>query len=71
YGAELKITDRIGMGHDLPLLGDVNFAVIAEAMGVPAVRVEGPDQLDRIATALARRTGPLLIDVRTATPAAH
>lgn len=71
YGAELKITDRIGMGHDLPLLGDVNFAAVAEAMGVPAVRIEGPDQLDRIATALARRTGPLLIDVRTGTPAAH
>ncbi|WP_395307930.1 thiamine pyrophosphate-binding protein [Mycobacterium sp. AMU20-3851] len=71
YGAELKITDRIGMGHDLPLLGDVNFAAVAEAMGVPAVRIEGPDQLDRIATALARRTGPLLIDVRTGTPPAH
>lgn len=71
YGAELKITDRIGMGHDLPLLGDVNFAAIAEAMGVPAVRIEGPDQLDRIATALARHSGPLLIDVRTGTPAAH
>lgn len=71
YGAELAITDRIGMGHDLPLLGDVNFAAVAEAMGVPAVRIEGPDQLDRIATALADRTGPLLIDVRTGTPPAH
>ncbi len=57
YGAELAITDRIGMGHDLPLLGDVNFAAVAEAMGVPAVRIEGPDQLDRIATALARSHG--------------
>ncbi len=70
YGAELKITDRIGMGHDLPLLGDVNFAAVAESMGVPAMRIERPDQLDRIASAIANRNGPLLIDVRTETPPA-
>lgn len=73
YGAELAITDRIGKGHELPLLGDVNFAATAEAMGMSALRIDTPDQLPLIAEALSRRTGPLLIDVRTdsRTPVAH
>ncbi|MEE6140162.1 thiamine pyrophosphate-binding protein [Mycobacterium sp. 050128] len=73
YGAELAITDRIGKGHDLAQLGHVNFADIAEAIGVAGLRIEGPGDMGAISDAIARRRGPLLIDVKTdsRTPVPH
>ena len=73
YGAEIAVADRIGKGHDLALLGDVNFAAISEGMGVKALRIERSDQLSAIPEVIARRRGPLLIDVRTDshTPVPH
>jgi acetolactate synthase I/II/III large subunit len=65
YGAEIAITDRIGKGKDLALLGDVNFAGIAQQMGLDALRVNRPSELSSIGDSIARRRGPLLIDVRT------
>ena len=45
-------------------LSDLNYAVIAEALGCKGIRVENPDQLaDAYRTALANREGPTLIDV--------
>ncbi|MEK9706877.1 MAG: thiamine pyrophosphate-dependent enzyme, partial [Alphaproteobacteria bacterium] len=45
-------------------LSDLNYAVIAEALGCKGIRVEHPDQLaDAYRTALANREGPTLIDV--------
>ncbi len=45
-------------------LSDLNYAVIAEALGCKGIRVEHPDQLaDAYHTALANREGPTLIDV--------
>ncbi len=45
-------------------LSDLNYAVLAEALGCKGIRVEHPDQLaDAYRTALANREGPTLIDV--------
>lgn len=66
YGAEVAITDRIGKGRRLALLGDVNFAVLAEQMGVAGLRVERTGDMSTIPDAIAQRRGPLLIDVKTA-----
>ncbi len=45
-------------------LSDLNYAVIAEALGCKGIRVEHPEQLaDAYRTALANREGPTLIDV--------
>jgi len=45
-------------------LSDLNYAVIAEALGCKGIRVEHPDQLaDAYRRALANREGPTLIDV--------
>ena len=45
-------------------LSDLNYAVLAEALGCKGIRVEHPDQLaDAYRTALTNRDGPTLIDV--------
>lgn len=73
YGAEVAITDRIGKSHELPRLGDVDFAAIARQMGADGLTVTRPADLPSIAGAIRDRRGPLLIDVRTdsRTPIPH
>ena len=49
-----------GMGLDYPV---INFALLAESMGVKGERVEGPEDLNRVLRAAVESEGPRLVEV--------
>jgi acetolactate synthase I/II/III large subunit len=73
YGAEIVATDQLGKPDDLALLGDVDFAAIARAIGASGLTISRSEDLLLIPAAIEQRRGPLLIDVKTdsRTPIPH
>ena len=64
YGAEhVQFTNR-QMAPDLSMIDPPNFAAVARAMGIEAIAVTDEVSLSAACEAVARRQGPLLIDLR-------
>jgi acetolactate synthase I/II/III large subunit len=61
YGAEIHHLRRHGLPEDLALFPPVDVAGVAEALGVPALRVRAPADLDRLGETLPMK-GPALVD---------
>ena len=64
YGAERHYLDVVGVRNDESVFGMVDFAGIAAAIGMQTMRVEHVRELDGIGDVVARRTGPLLVDIK-------
>ncbi|WP_319520615.1 thiamine pyrophosphate-binding protein [uncultured Martelella sp.] len=64
YGAEHVQLTRRGMSTDISMIDTADFAATASAMGMDAVRVSDTASLETACDAIARRNGPLLIDIR-------
>lgn len=63
YGAEhVQFTNR-QMDTGLSMIEPPDFAAVAQAMAIEAVKVESPCDLEAACLALGRRQGPLLIDL--------
>lgn len=64
YGAEhIQFTAK-AMSPALSMISPPDFAAVARAMGAPGYRVTSPEDLDAAISALNRRKGPMLIDLR-------
>jgi pyruvate dehydrogenase (quinone) len=60
---EMKASGFLDVGVDLK---NPNFAAMASAMGIKAVRVEKPDELEAAVKEILAHDGPALLDVVTA-----
>jgi thiamine pyrophosphate-dependent acetolactate synthase large subunit-like protein len=64
YGAEhIQFTNR-SMAPGLSMISPPDFAAVASAIGLRAVRVTDPGSLDAACAAASERAGPLLIDLQ-------
>ncbi|WP_108261152.1 thiamine pyrophosphate-dependent enzyme [Mangrovicoccus ximenensis] len=63
YGAEHVQFRNRGMEPGLSMIGGHDFAAIAAAMGIEALRVTDADSLEQAAALLAAPQGPVLIDL--------
>jgi len=64
YGAERHYLDIAGLSIDQSMFGTADFAGVARALGMEAVSVSEPADLERIAPAVEGRSGPLMIDCK-------
>ena len=64
YGAEHRQFRSKGMDVGLSQLDWPDFAPLADSLGGAGVTVRGPADLEPMTNAIARRNGPLLIDLR-------
>ncbi|GAA3753140.1 thiamine pyrophosphate-binding protein [Salinactinospora qingdaonensis] len=66
YWSELGITPHVHPeAFDLSR-PDIDFTALARSLGVPATRVEKPEQVDSAVTELLSHEGPFLVDLMTA-----
>ena len=64
FGAELHNLQLLGMPDEESYYGDLEFAGIAESMGVPGMTVRTIKELDQLQPWLEDPQGPLLVDCK-------
>ncbi|MEX0868759.1 MAG: thiamine pyrophosphate-dependent enzyme, partial [Nitriliruptoraceae bacterium] len=63
YGAEVHHLRRRGLVDAVARFDATDFVAVAEALGIPAARIDAPDDLDRLPTLLSSLDGPQLLDI--------
>jgi thiamine pyrophosphate-dependent acetolactate synthase large subunit-like protein len=64
YGAEVHHFRSLGLPTDLALLGTINFAAIAGAMGARGLAVRGPGDLERLKEWIEDPDGVIVVDCK-------
>jgi acetolactate synthase-1/2/3 large subunit len=64
YRAEVNHLERASLPQELALIGDVDFAAIAAALGIPASTLSTPEDLEGLSSVLEGAAGPLLLDCK-------
>jgi thiamine pyrophosphate-dependent acetolactate synthase large subunit-like protein len=64
YGAEVHHFRSVGLPTDLALLGGIDFAAIAGAMGAMGLEVRGPGDLERLKEWIEDPDGVMVVDCK-------
>jgi thiamine pyrophosphate-dependent acetolactate synthase large subunit-like protein len=64
YGAEVHHFRSLGLPTDLALLGGIDFAAIAGAMGARGLEVRGPGDLERLKEWIEAPDGVMVVDCK-------
>jgi thiamine pyrophosphate-dependent acetolactate synthase large subunit-like protein len=64
YGAEVHHFRSLGLPTDLALLGGIDFAAIAGAMGASGLEVRGPGDLERLKEWIEAPNGVMVVDCK-------
>ena len=64
YGAELHLLDLESRPHDIAILEEVDFARVAQGMGIEGITVRSIDELRQLAPMLQQRDRSIVIDCK-------